>query len=433
MEKEHVMATSQWDRWQSARDTFKRVFPILSGYADRTTLGLDPTCGTACTNGSKIDADPKFLAELTTPEVNFLYLHEVYHVMHQHMTRIPEDIKQEMQKPTQERDNALLVAKFAILNVAQDVAIHNELEGELQGNTEYLRPKCGQFMPQYSGLPSEEIYHILSNDSSLIQKYKPLDIHCYICPGPKGPDGQDGPPVLITVNADGQIVQSQPLTQQQADQLQQIARDSQKDCAKNVMGCKSNSRSSKERTAQVRAVKRSKDWTIDLADICHRASQAAYTYLTIDRRAIQRGVIEPGTTAEVAHLIIAVDISPSISPKQLNLFASHVDDIRSQLPELVFHVLWFDDDIRRIQEPVTSHDAIEWSAKQQGGTDFTAIMDWADQHEEEMEAIIILTDMMGGMRTQPPKAPVYWLAPTDHAGGQNTPDFVKYGQVIWIE
>jgi predicted metal-dependent peptidase len=119
-----------------------------------------------------------------------------------------------------------------------------------------------------------------------------------------------------------------------------------------------------------------------------------------------------GGTRPVPRLVVIVDVSGSIEDALMDRFAREIEAItRRQEAALVLVV--GDDQVRTVAHfgPGRS-DLREIRFHGGGGTDFTPLLEEADQHRPDI--VVVLTDLDGPARFRP-RWPVIWAVPESHA------------------
>jgi predicted metal-dependent peptidase len=128
----------------------------------------------------------------------------------------------------------------------------------------------------------------------------------------------------------------------------------------------------------------------------------------------QRLPWEPGFsgTKPVPRLVVIVDVSGSIDDALMDRFAREIEAITRRLEAGLVLVIG-DDCVRRVAhfEPGRS-DLREIQFNGGGGTDFTPLLEEANQHQPDIA--VVLTDLDGPARFRP-RWPVIWAVPEAHS------------------
>jgi predicted metal-dependent peptidase len=159
------------------------------------------------------------------------------------------------------------------------------------------------------------------------------------------------------------------------------------------------------------------DWTDHIRALFARGVGGdTYDYRQLDRRLITRSIGAPGRTGHGARKIaIGMDSSGSIYavPQLIERFFAEAGGILEDLrPEEVI-VVWCDAQVQRIDRMEDESDlqeAFYKGAVGGGGTSFIPVFDWLKENdlEEEIDALVYLTDGDGSFPDHAPSYPVIW-------------------------
>jgi hypothetical protein len=128
----------------------------------------------------------------------------------------------------------------------------------------------------------------------------------------------------------------------------------------------------------------------------------------------RRMPFEPGfsPTRAVPRLALIVDVSGSIDAGLMDRFAREIEAITRRLESGLVLVIG-DDRVQRIEHVEPGQGALrEIAFKGGGGTDFTPLLEAADQHRPDIT--VVLTDLQGPARFRP-RCPVVWAVPEAYA------------------
>ena len=147
------------------------------------------------------------------------------------------------------------------------------------------------------------------------------------------------------------------------------------------------------------------------------------------RLALNPIVVLPGRRGYGCELVVVgVDTSGSIGPKQLQTFFSEVGGILNDVKPKNIMVIGCDARVSQVDE-VGSLDEFEGlrakGIKGGGGTSFIPVFDYVEEHQLRPEALVYLTDLYGDFPDEAPAYPVIWAATTDVA--------VPWGEVVRIK
>lgn len=150
-------------------------------------------------------------------------------------------------------------------------------------------------------------------------------------------------------------------------------------------------------------------------DILERYMQAkekdGYTWNRPNRRFVGAGVYLPGVdyTPKMGEIVIAVDTSGSIGQRELDEFNAHINRIlHTCMPEKV-NVIYCDAEINNVVEYTPDDFPVTLRAHGGGGTSFRPVFDWVDNHDDDIEVVVYLTDGYGDQDHFTSKHDTVWL------------------------
>jgi predicted metal-dependent peptidase len=156
-----------------------------------------------------------------------------------------------------------------------------------------------------------------------------------------------------------------------------------------------------------------------------------YSWTTLDRRFLARGIGFPGRTQfSVGHIIVGGDASGSMSNADITKGYTEVAGMLDEATPEKITVLWFDDHVHRVDE---LEDVADLRAAQLahppyigGGTNFKPVFRWIEDNcDVPPDALVMFTDGDGYFPKYPPAYPVIWVLTSKP--GDHTPPF---GEVI---
>ena len=326
-------------------------------------VNADEWCSTAATDGRNFYYNSRFICLLKTKEVEFLVGHEVLHVVYDHMGR---------------RDNR----DPQIWNIANDYAVNADLK----------RHKVGQFITsvpclyeaKYDGKYSEYIYDDLMKGVSKISLDdlidQMLDEHM------DSEDDSDG-------EAEGKG-RPKPMTQEERDALRQ-------EIKQNIINAAAGSEAGKLPAGVKRLLDDITDPKMPWRDLIQTnltsLIKSDYSFSRPNRRGWHMDAIMPGSIpGEEIDVVVALDMSGSISDKQAQMFLGEVSGMMQMFDGYKIHVFCFDTSVHNPQ--FYSSDNLdtmsEYEPKGGGGTDFTSIFDYLKERGEDTKRLIVFTDGM---------------------------------------
>ena len=171
------------------------------------------------------------------------------------------------------------------------------------------------------------------------------------------------------------------------------------------------------------------DWRAYLARFLRSAAKDDYSYSHPDRRFVSQGIYMPDLHTETCEIVVAVDTSGSISNEELTQFLSEVAEISATIPSIRLHLICCDAEVQSYQvfEGYEAFDFREVKLKGRGGTDFRPVFDFIEENAISPDALVYLTDGYGDYPQSEPDYPVLWVISAD---GTND---VPFGDSIRLE
>ena len=138
-----------------------------------------------------------------------------------------------------------------------------------------------------------------------------------------------------------------------------------------------------------------------------------YTWTKPNRKHIGSGVYLPSMASEPAmgELAIQVDVSGSISKRELDYYNGHLSRIIKQCNPSKVHVLYTDTDVQKYVEFEQGAD-VQLEFYSGGGTDMPAGFDYLNEKGICPQVFVCLTDGYTGFG-EPPDYPVVWCISSD--------------------
>ena len=326
-------------------------------------INADEWCSTAATDGRNFYYNSRFICLLKPKEVEFLVGHEVLHVVYDHMGR---------------RDNR----DPQIWNIANDYAVNADLK----------RHKVGQFITsvpclyeaKYDGKYSEYIYDDLMKGVSKVSLDdlidQMLDEHMDSEDDSDGEDEGKGRP--------------KPMTQEERDALRQ-------EIKQNIINAAAGSEAGKLPAGVKRLLDDITDPKMPWRDLIQTnltsLIKSDYSFSRPNRRGWHMDAIMPGSIpGEEIDVVVALDMSGSISDKQAQMFLGEVSGMMQMFDGYKIHVFCFDTSVHNPQSYSSDNlDTMsEYEPKGGGGTDFTSIFDYLKERGEDTKRLIVFTDGM---------------------------------------
>ena len=325
-------------------------------------INADEWLGTAATDGRNFYYNSRFVCSLRPGELEFLFGHEVLHVVYDHMGR---------------RDHR----EPRMWNVANDYAVNADLKRHKIG--EMITTVPCLYEAKYDGKYSEEIYDDLMKDAKTIDMDQLLDQLL-----DEHMDTED------EEEHDGQTSRPKKMSQAEREQLRQqikqdiIAAAQSAEAGQLPMGVKRLINSVTNPTMP---------WRELIQTNLTSAVKNDYSFARPNRRGWHMDAIMPGMTpGEEIDVSIGLDMSGSISPQQANAFLSEVAGMMDMFDGYRIHVFCFDTGVYAPADFNSDNmDSIdEYEAKGGGGTDFDCIFEYLKERGEDTKRLIVFTDGM---------------------------------------
>ena len=166
-------------------------------------------------------------------------------------------------------------------------------------------------------------------------------------------------------------------------------------------------------------------WQDRLRDFFTRRMATELSWARPSRRGMSQGMLRPGKDGQgMEDIMIAVDLSGSVSPSELQEFLTELRAIKVDCQPWQTHVLYFASTVTKY-EVFAQDDELDLHPNGRGGTAFSPIFRYCRDHDIEPAAAVILTDLYCGDFGSTPSYPVLWTS-TGSAGP--TP----FGEVIML-
>lgn len=348
---------------------FKNSF--FGNLATRLRLvNADEWCSTAATDGRNFYYNSKFINMLRPREVDFLFGHEVLHVVYDHMGR------------REDRDPQLW-------NIADDYCVNADLKRH--GVGEFITTVPCLYESKYDGKSAEEVYDDLYEQADKIDLDqlldKILDEHMDHEGGNDSDDedGQEG-------DGNKKSKRPAPLSKEERDEIKKEIRAATIQAAQSA------------EAGQVPAnVKRMVDsitqpkmpWRELIQANLTSTIKNDYSYMRPNRRSWHMDAIMPAMTpGEEVDIVVAIDTSGSISSAQCKAFLSEIQGIMDAFDGYRIHVFSFDS-IAYTGQDFTSDNLesiTDYVPQGGGGTDFDAIFAYLKENNIDPVRLIVFTD-----------------------------------------
>ena len=330
-----------------------------------TLINADEWCSTAATDGLKFYYNSRFIMMLKPKEVEFLVGHEVLHVVYDHMDR----------RGTRDPQ---------IWNIADDYAVNADLK----------RHKVGQFITtvpclyeqKYDGKPAEEIYDDLMKNVQKININDLIDqmIDDHLESGEDGEGDGEG-------NQDGKGKRPSMSPEERERARQEIKQA--------IINAAQSAEAGSLPLGVERLIKQATNpvmpWRELIQTNLTSAIRTDYSWMRPSRRGWHMDAIMPGMTpGEEIDVVVAIDMSGSISNKQAQQFLGEIAGMMDAFDGYKVHVFCFDTDIYNPADFTSENlDTIDnYEPAGGGGTDFDAIFDYLKKVGNVPKRLIVFTD-----------------------------------------
>jgi hypothetical protein len=328
-------------------------------------VNADNWCSTAATDGRTFWYNSEFINRLSLKECEFLFGHEVLHVVYDHLGR-------------RENRDPLLSNIAADYCVNQDLVDHNI--GQKITTVPILLDR------KYRGMSYEEVYDDLFKNAKKIDLKKlveqMLDEHLDEDNGDGDGDGdQDG-------DGKGRPKLSKDERKALRDEIKEAVLQAAQAAGSNDLpdGVK---RLIKDMTESVI------DWRELLLQQIQSTIKDDYSFMRVNRRGWHMDAILPGTKyGETVDICVAIDTSGSIGNEELKIFLGEIQGIMDSYTDYKIKVWCFDTDVHNLQEFTQDNmkQISEYEPAGGGGTLFEANFEFMKEAGIEPKKLVVFTD-----------------------------------------
>jgi predicted metal-dependent peptidase len=155
-----------------------------------------------------------------------------------------------------------------------------------------------------------------------------------------------------------------------------------------------------------------------------------YNFMKPNRRYFSQGILLPGldTEEELPNIVFGVDASGSVGKKEKKAFANEISGVLEEFP-CVITAIYCDTRVSHTQDIDSDDYPIELDFHGGGGTNFSPVFKYIEEHGIEAEAVLYFTDLCCHDFGDDPGIPVLWL----NTMRRNDTKDVPFGQVIPLE
>ncbi|HIQ15608.1 MAG TPA: hypothetical protein EYH38_08600 [Leucothrix sp.] len=375
-------------------------------------------CTTTGTDAKKFYYNPEFIDTLKPAETQFILAHEALHCALSHFSRRQHRVKHRW-------------------DLACDYAINPILLAE------GLNPPPGILhIKQYEGMTAEEIYPLIAdNDMS-----ETLDQHLYDKEDQFSEGGQDSsdnpldhenqgnkPPQEKELkdqsgnsgqeehdknpegagkqefdeNAGGSEAPPPPLTQQEAEELSIQWQQRMAGAAQQAQQAGKLSGVMKRLVDGL--LQPNLPWRMLLARYMTAQARDDYSYTRPSTRRGDPAIFPTLKSAEI-NVLVALDVSGSVSDKELRECLSEINAIKGQMRAKIILIACDSDIIESFPQVFEPWEEVTLPNTLNGGgtTDFRPVFDWASSQDRKPDTLVYFSDALGAFPIEP-NYPVVWL------------------------
>jgi predicted metal-dependent peptidase len=357
------------DRLVTSRVALLMWHSFFGNLATRLKLvNADEWLATAATDGRNFYYNSRFINMLQTREVEFLFGHEVLHLVYDHLDR---------------RDDR----NPEIWNVACDYAVNADLRNHKVG--QFITTVPCLYESKYEKKSANEIYDDLMQN---VQKISMDDlIDQLLDDHMDGDDGDDG-----DGDKEGNGKRPGKMSAEEREQLRQEIKENVIAAAKAAKGAGHGTPEAVNRLIQD-ITEPKMPWRELIQTVLTSTIKTDYTFMRPSRRGWHLDAVLPSQNpGEEIDITVAIDTSGSIGNTELKVFLSEIQGIMDSFSGYRIHVFCFD---TRVHNPADysseNLDSIaEYVPGGGGGTDFDCIFDYLKREAIEPNRLIVFTDMM---------------------------------------
>jgi predicted metal-dependent peptidase len=347
-------------------------------------INADEWCATAATDGRNFYYNTRFIKMLRPKEVEFLFGHEVLHVVYDHFGRRGE------RHPM-------------LSNVAADYCVNADLKKHRVG--EFITSVPCLYESKYEGMSYEEVYDDLYKNAEkidineLIQKL--LDDHME----DDSDSDSDGE------NQDGKNRVKRPkLTEEEKAAIRDEIKEAMLSAAQT---CDAGNIPAGVKRIIQDLTEPKMNWRELIRQQIESTVKSDFTWLRTSRKGWDMDAVMPGMkTQEAIDICVMIDMSGSISDSQGRDFVSEVKGIMETFEDYRIHIGCFDTEVYNMQVFTADNleDISEYRLDGGGGTDFDCFFDYFKKEDIEPKKLVVFTDgYPGGSWGDPNYCDTVWI------------------------
>jgi len=344
--------------------------PFFGNLATRLIIqNADAWCPTAATEGRHFFYNSEFINRLSLKECEFLFGHEVLHVVYDHMGRRGD------REPR-------------LWNIADDYCVNADLIEHKIGDKITKVPIL--YNNKYQGWSAEEVYDDLYKNASKIDVQKLLEqvLDEHLDGDEEGDDDGDNDGNGNKEGNNGRPRLSKEEKKAIRDEIKEaVLAAAEAAGAGNVPG--NIKRMIKDLTAPV------VNWRELLQQQIQSIIKNDYSWTRPSRRGWHMDAILPGMkNAQTIDICVAIDTSGSISNDDLKLFLSEVKGIMDMYDDYKVHIITWDTEVYNPADysPDSAEDITSYEPGGGGGTDPHCVWEYLKENDIEPKKLIMFTD-----------------------------------------
>ncbi len=329
-------------------------------------VNADEWCATAATDGRNFYYNSRFIQMLRPKEIEFLFGHEVLHVVYDHFGRRGD-------------------RQHQLWNVANDFAVNGDLKKHRVG--EFITSVPCLYDSKYDSKSSEEIYDDLYANAEKISLDALIDklLDDHMEGDESEGEGEGGQ------NGNGK--RPRAMSQEERDKL----RDEIKEAVISAANACDNA-------GQIPAgVKRmiqdmtepKMNWRELLRMELKSTIKSDFTWMRASRKGWHQDAVMPGMdNDDMIDIAVAIDMSGSIGDEQGRDFLGEIHGIMEEFDQYRIHVFCFDTDTYNPQQYNSDNlpSITDYELMGGGGTDFDAIFRYLKNEDIQPRRLVVFTD-----------------------------------------
>jgi predicted metal-dependent peptidase len=156
------------------------------------------------------------------------------------------------------------------------------------------------------------------------------------------------------------------------------------------------------------------DWREVLRRFLSSQARNDFSWSHPNRRFLHAGLYLPGLRSEeLGEVVLAVDTSGPIGPRELSLFAAEAQAILESF-DCSLTILYHDSAVQHVQRWHSGDGPLQLEPAGGGGTSHVCVFEWVEQQGEMPTCVICLTDLYTEFPPLPPALPVLWAVSGDN-------------------